>query len=193
MRRARADGVGWVLGLLLGLAACGDTPPPQSASSLEATAQQLIDRLDRLASALEAMPRTSPAPAPQVSPVTERTSVADSTTELLARIDALERELAALRRNTGSALAPGRATPILPIQTHSLAQVREQLGSEDQSVLQAARRSLFLLTQQQVLERFGMPSDVGVNQDHSVHWSWRDGDRHLLGVTFVDGVAVVIY
>jgi hypothetical protein len=52
---------------------------------------------------------------------------------------------------------------------------------------------MFLLSQQQVLERFGMPSDVAVNQDHSVHWSWRDGDKHLLSVTFVDGVAVVIY
>jgi hypothetical protein len=71
--------------------------------------------------------------------------------------------------------------------------VREQLSSEDQSVFQAARRSMFLLSQQQVLERFGMPSDVAVNQDHSVHWSWRDGDKHLLSVTFVDGVAVVIY
>jgi len=193
MRRTRADGVGWVLGPLLGLAACGDTPPQPPSSGLEATAQQLIDRLDRLASALEAMPRTSPAPATQVPPVTERTSVTDATTELLARIDTLERELAAMRRNAGSAFAPARATPIQPMQTHSLTQVREQLSSEDQSVLQAARRSLFMLTQQQVLERFGMPSDVGVNQDHSVHWSWRDGDKHLLGVTFVDGVAVVIY
>ena len=191
MRRTRA--FGWVPGLLLSLAACGETPPPPSASGLEATAQQLIDRLDRLASALEAMPRTSPAPAAQVAPVAERTSVTDATTELLARIDTLERELAAMRRSAGSVSTPARATPIQPMQTHSLTQVREQLSSEDQSVLQGARRSLFMLTQQQVLDRFGMPSDVGVNQDHSVHWSWRDGDRHLLGVTFVDGVAVVIY
>jgi hypothetical protein len=176
---------------LLSLAACGEAPPPPSASSLEATAQQLIDRLDRLATALEAMPRTSPAPAQQV-PV-DRTAVTDTTTELLARIDSLERELAAMRKTAGSAYAPARATPIPPIQTHSLAQVREQLSSEDQSVFQAARRSMFLLSQQQVLERFGMPSDVAVNQDHSVHWSWRDGDKHLLSVTFVDGVAVVIY
>lgn len=193
MRRTRADRVGWVLGLLLSLAACGETPPPTLPALLDAaTAQQLIDRLDRLASALEAMPRTSPAPAAQV-PVSERTSVTDTTSELLARIDSLERELAAMRRNPGSAFTPTRAAPIQPMQTHSLTQVRQQLSSEDQSVLQAARRSLFMLSQQQVLERFGMPSDVAVNQDHSVHWSWRDGDKHLLSVTFVDGVAVVIY
>jgi hypothetical protein len=123
--------------------------------------------------------------------VAERTAAVDATTELAARIDALEREIAMLRRSAGSAFAPARATPILPMQTQSLTQVNEQLRSEDKTVSQAIRRSLFLLTQQQVLERFGMPSDVGVSADHSIYWSWRDGDNHLLSVTFVDGLAVV--
>jgi outer membrane murein-binding lipoprotein Lpp len=191
MRRTRAVRVGLVLGLTLGLAACGETPPPTPATLLDAsTAQQLFERLDRLASALEAMPRASAAPVLQV-PTAERTVVADATTELTARIDALEREVAAMRKNMGTAFAPARATAILPMQTHSVVQMSEQLNSEDKTVLQSARRSLFLLTQQQVLERFGMPSDIGVNQDHSIYWAWRDGDRHLLGVTFVDGVAVM--
>jgi hypothetical protein len=142
---------------------------------------------------LEAMPRATGAPSVPRPEVAERTAASDATTELTARIDALERELAAMRRNMGSAFAPARATPIPPMQTHSLAQVSEQLKSEDQAVLQTGRRSLFLLTQQQVLERFGMPSDVTVNADHSVFWSWRDGDKHLLGMTFVDGLAVMFY
>jgi hypothetical protein len=154
-------------------------------------AQQLFDRLDRLASALEAMPRATGAPAIPRPEATERTAVADATTELTARIEALEREVASMRKNMGSAIAPARTTQIPPMQTHSLAQVSEQLNSEDKNLLQTARRSLFLLTQQQVLERFGMPSDIGVNQDHSIYWAWRDGDRHLLGMTFVDGVAVM--
>jgi len=192
MRRKRADRVGWVLALTLGLTACGETPPPTPPALLDAAvAQQLLDRLDRLASALEAMPRASGAAAPQMPASAERTAVADATTELTARIEALEHELAAMRKNMGSAFAPARATPIPPMQTHSLAQMSEQLNSEDKTVLQTARRSLFLLTQQQVLERFGMPSDIGVNQDHSIYWAWRDGDRHLLGMTFVDGVAVM--
>ena len=191
MRRMRAESPGWVL-CLLSLAACGETTPPTPAALFDAaTTQQLFDRLDRLATALEAVPRATGAPAAPRPEATERTVVSDATTELTARIEALEREVAALRKNMGSAFAPTRTTQIPPMQTHLLAQVSEQLNSEDKNLLQAARRSLFLLTQQQVLERFGMPSDIGVNQDHSIYWAWRDGDKHLLGMTFVDGVAVM--
>src|SRR5262245_43626862 len=107
MRRTRAVRIGWVLGLTLSLAACGETPPPTPPALLDAaTAQQVLDRLDRLASALEAMPRASGTPSPQMPAVAERTAVADATTELTARIAALEHELAAMRKNMGSAFAP---------------------------------------------------------------------------------------
>ena len=190
MRRPRADAVGWVL--LAGLGACDNTPPPAPAPGMDAaTPQQLFDRLDRRVAALEAIPRASGTVAVPVEATAERTPAADKTGELEARIDALEREVALLHARSGSSFAPARASPVLPTQTHVVEQTGGQLRSKDEAVKQEARRSLFRLTQAQVLERFGMPRDTAVTKEGHVSWSYGRGDSYF-HVTFIDGLANVI-
>ena len=179
--------------LSLGLGACGDTPPPPAAPGLDAaTAQQLFERLDRLVGALEAMPRQTGALAVPVEAVAERTPVVDTTSELKARIDALEREVAMLGARSGSSFAAARTAPVLPMQLHAVKQVSDQLRSKDGALKQEARRSLFRLNQQQVLERFGMPSWTEVTKESSVRWVY-ESEEMSFSVTFVDGLTTVIY
>ncbi|HEX6812200.1 MAG TPA: hypothetical protein VF384_11295 [Planctomycetota bacterium] len=174
-----------------GLAACDDTPPP--APGLDAaTAQQLFDRLDRLVAALEAMPRQTSSVSAPIEAVAERTQVRESANELVARIDGLEREVARLRTNGGSWFAPPRTPPAPPMQVLALERLNSQLASGDQSVQQEVRRSVFGLTPQQVVERFGMPTHVDALAEHSRYWRWSADNKTLCSVTFVDGLAMYI-
>ena len=199
MRPMRAGWSGWVLmaGLSVGLGACDDTPPPAPAHTPApgfdaATAQQLFDRLDRLVGALEAMPRASGALVVPVEATAERTPVVDRTNELEARIDALERVVAMLRPPSLNSFTPARAAPAPPMQMHALEQMKSQLASKDQAL--EARRSVFGLTQQQVLERFGVPTRVDAEKDYTRHWTWYSVDgAQLCVVTFVDGLATSIH
>ena len=190
MRRPRADAVGLVL--LAGLGACDNTPPPAPTPGLDAaTAQQLFDRLDRRVAALEAIPRASGTVAVPIEATAERTPAADKTGELEERIDALEREIALLHVRSGSSFAPARAAPVIPMQMHAVEQTSGQLRSKEEAVQQEARRLLFRLTQAQVLERFGMPSETDVTKEHNVRWIYQSG-RMSFAVTFVDGLVSVI-
>ena len=126
-----------------------------------------------------------------VEATAERTPAADKTGELEARIDALEREIALLHVRSGSSFAPARAAPVIPMQMQQVDQTYAQLRSREEAVQQEARRSLFRLTQAQVLERFGMPSDTDVTKEHNVRWIYQFG-RASFSVTFVDGLVTVI-
>ncbi|HEX6812201.1 MAG TPA: hypothetical protein VF384_11300 [Planctomycetota bacterium] len=192
MRSKRTDRLGrfLVTGLLVGLAACDDAPPPAPASGVDAaTAQQLLDRLDLIVAALQAIPRQTSAVAAPGEAVAERTQVSAPANELEARIAALEREVAVLRARSGSSSPQPRTALVLPLQLHAFEQLKTQLESEDQSVRQELRRSVFGLTQQQVLERFGMPTEVDAPAEHLRYWRWSTAERHLCTVTFVDGLA----
>ena len=190
MRRPRVDAVGWVL--LAGLGACDNTPPPAPTPGLDAaTAQQLFDRLDRLVGALQAIPRASGTVAVPVEATAERTPAADKTAGLEARIDALEREIALLHVRSGSSVAPARAAPALPMQTHAVEQTSGQLRSKDGAMQQDARRSLFRLTQSQVLERFGMPTWTQVTPERNLRWVYQSGQARF-EVIFVDDLVAVI-
>lgn len=189
MRHPRTNAVGWVL--LACLVACDDTPPPVPPGIDAATAQQLFDRLDRMVVALEAMSRASGTVAVPVEATAERTPVVDKTSELEARIDALEREIALLHVRSGSSFAPAREPPVLPTRKQVVEQTGGQLWSKVEAVQQETRRSLFRLTQTQVLERFGMPSETGVTQEGYVRWSYR-WEKGYFSFTFVDGLVNVI-
>ncbi|HZN39880.1 MAG TPA: hypothetical protein VFD82_13805 [Planctomycetota bacterium] len=138
------------------------------------------------------MPRASGALAVPIEAVAERTPAVDRTNELEARIDALERAVAMLRASGASSFGPARSAPVPPMQTRALAQVRSQLESQDQAVILEARRSVFGLSQQQVLERLGMPSEVDVGGEHTRYWRWRVDGKQLCSVTFVDGLVTLL-
>lgn len=175
------------------LSACDNTPAPAPASGLDAaTAQQLFERLDRLVAALEMMPHASGTVSAPVPATGDRTLIANETTELVARIENLERELVVLRSRSGGSQATARQTPPLPMQTQAVQQAGEQLKSADNAVKQEARRSLFRLTQPQMLERYGMPSYVHVGANSSIEWAYQMGHECPLKVLFVDGLVTEI-
>jgi hypothetical protein len=55
-----------------------------------------------------------------------------------------------------------------------------------------ARRSVFGLTPQQVLERFGAPTSVEATNEHTRLWVWSVEERFDFCVVFVDGFATSI-
>jgi len=140
---------------------------------------------------LEAIPRPTGTPAVPVEAVAERTRVVDPANGLEARIEALEHEIVMLRAHSSNSSAPARTAPVLPLQANVLGQVKSQLASKDQVVILEARRSVFGLTPQQLLQRFGMPSEVGAPNAYTRYWTWRL-DQQWCTVTFFDGLATSI-
>ncbi|HEX5050955.1 MAG TPA: hypothetical protein VFZ65_04215 [Planctomycetota bacterium] len=180
--------------LLLATGSCDNSPPPVVQTGLDpATTQPLLERLDRLVGALEAL---SSMPGPVTAPTTapsERVAVAGETNDLVARIENLERGLTALqaRRPAAGSWSGRRGAVPPPMAAPAVAQFSAQLRSEDAAVQREARRSLFLLTEQEVLDRFGMPSDVGETQTGSIYWGYETAESNF-SVTFVNGLATVI-
>ncbi|HEX5051202.1 MAG TPA: hypothetical protein VFZ65_05485 [Planctomycetota bacterium] len=190
MRRTTAARLAtwFVIALPAMLASCGDTPPPAPATALDAaTARQLLDRLDRLITVLEAPQHASAAPGPAAPAAAERTLIADPTPDLVARIDALERELA-VTRSLGPAGFAGIPGSIPPLRAAAVQQFAAQLNGQDEVVQKEALRSAFLLTQQQVIDRFGMPSHVSLNNG-VMAWEYVSGESSIY-IRFVNGLAV---
>jgi hypothetical protein len=180
-----------VLLLLLPLGACGPgTPPPREDPVV---LQPLLDRLDRLVAALQASataPSPTMAPAvPGVEPAAnnERHAVEPSA-ELLQRIEALEREVARLQESTGShRLEPMGEAP-RPKMAHVVEVLSSQLNGTNESEMSEARRSLFCLSEQQVLQRLGMPDQTEVSLSHQgeIYWFYHGGEKSFT-LHFVNG------
>lgn len=179
--------------LLIVGAACDNPTPIPTAPGLDArTAQQLFERLDRLVAALESMPRVSAPVAEMAARAPERTLAPDANAELIARLEALEHDFARLRERTGLSASPvARLTVPPPMEPMAVQQCCTQLWGNDEAVRQEARRSLFQLTEQQVLQRLGTPTYSGIGEKGHVQWQYRSEKFGLL-LTFVDGRVVVI-
>ena len=182
--------------LLLVAAACDDTAVP--APSLDAaTVQGLFERLDRVAQALEANARLPATPAAAVAEPAQRTLVGGDA-NLAARIDAIEQRLAELLARRGAqTYAPERIETPPVMQAAAVEHLSLQVRSEERSPQEQGRRSLFHLTEQQVLQLLGTPSETAITQQGHVYWGFKPkakaGTRsHGLGLTFVDGRVAVI-
>ena len=107
-------------------------------------------------------------------------------TELLARIDHLERELA----RSLAALGVRQATPFTPpatIVTAAVDHLHVRMTSEDEATRRDAFRTVFGLSDAQVLREFGMPTETLVLQGGVVKWGYEHGD-HEVWFTFANGV-----
>jgi hypothetical protein len=182
-----------VLGLLLiaVVAACDDHAPPAPANGLDAaTAQQLFERLDRLVAALESTTRVTAPVGETAGAAPVRTLVADASADLSARLDALEHELIRLRDRPGiAAPAIARTVEPPPMESAAVEQFSNQLKAEG-PVHQDARRSVFQMTQQQMLQRFGSPTNTYITDRGHVAWIWQAGTSGF-SVVFVDGRVAV--
>jgi len=182
------------LGFLLvaAAAACDDGAPPTPTNGLDAaTAQRLFERLDRLVAALESTTRAGAPAGETATNPPARTLVADATSDLVARLDALENEVARLKDRSGMPGPIARVTAMPPMEPVAVQQYAVQLQSEDQAVRQEARRSLFQLSEQQILQRLGTPTYTGIADGGHVSWSYDSGESHL-NLIFVNGRVVVI-
>jgi hypothetical protein len=77
---------------------------------------------------------------------------------------------------------------IAPTRSEAVQHVRAQLDNENQRA--EARRSMFLLTPSEVLDRFGVPTDTESN-DNTLWWRWELRDGNNLSIGFVNGVAML--
>ena len=184
----------FLVACVLTVAAC--EPPPMPTAAIDAaTMNALLQRMDRLITALEGGHHPSPesADAHSHAAAAQRMPVAGDTEALLARIDALEAKLAVLQRTApqGSLAAPGfpGAAPLM--RTQGVQQLLDLKGRDEQQSGNEAFRSLFMLGPSQVLDRLGTPSNVGV-ADGNWYWNYQiQGDRSL-SITFSQGVVVAV-
>src|SRR5262249_53219103 len=148
-----------LLPLLLPFGACGPGPPPPREDPV--VLQPLLERLDRLVEALQTRgaapsPTVTAAPGAAPSPANERV-LAEPSAELLQRVEALERAVARLQVSAGAQrLEPPVELP-RPKNLPAVAALVAQLSRDDEPRRTEARRSLFRLTEQQVLARLGLP------------------------------------
>lgn len=184
----------FVVGVGAGLlGSCDSSPPPAPQAGLDdATVSRLLERIDRLVAAVEA---TQPAAGAIVSTGVEsakRVAATDEATELRARIEQLERELEVLRaRGGGPSPALWFMAEPPPIRMDQVARVCAQINAEDEAEQQATRRTLFQWTQRQMLERFGMPTQIRESKGGNAQWLYQTEDSGF-SVIFIDGVATVI-
>jgi len=185
-----------VLCAVLAFAACDHTPPPTPPALDAETARQLFEHMEELVAALRtrsAAPVHGDLVAASVPAVAtpERTLADASVTALHERLEALEREVAQLRTaaQRQATVAP-RATLPPPRNTASVELAINQLAH--QATRAEARRSFFMLSMQQVLDQFGVPDGVGVDEDgRRVKWSYQI-DKKALELTFYDGIVINI-
>jgi hypothetical protein len=164
-----------------------DSPTLPPTDSLDGAAvRQLFSRMDRLVTALEALPAAPLAATGGSEPPSERALVADDRGELLERIETLEQALTSLRRRSGMA-PPPRPAAAPPIRPAAVSFHRKQMDSGDQAIVRAARRAHFRLTEDQILRQYGMPSESRVQQNGSVLWVYQADDKSS-GFIFVNGL-----
>lgn len=177
------------------IAAACEPPPAPTAAIDVATMNALLQRMDRLITALEGGHHPSPesADAHSQAAAPQRLPAAGDSEALLARIDALEAKLAVLQRIApqGSLAASGipGAAPLM--RTQGVQQLLDLKDRDEQQSGNEAFRSLFMLGPGQVLDRLGTPSNVGV-ADGNWYWNYQvQGDRSL-SITFSQGVVVAV-
>ncbi|HZN38947.1 MAG TPA: hypothetical protein VFD82_09095 [Planctomycetota bacterium] len=130
------------------------------------------------------------AAAPAVA-ASERTPADASLSSLHERLEALEREVAQLRgAATRYATMAPRATLPPPRRTASVELAVDQLANE--ATRAEVRRSLFMLSMQQVLDQLGVPDSFGLEKDGRVEWRYEMG-RKGLTLTFHEGVVMDVY
>jgi hypothetical protein len=184
---------------VLSLTAACDAPvaPPHAAIDA-ATLQPLLERLDLLVAALQA--RSSAVPAANAASAllaTDAPGPASTTRteamppQLLERLEAIERELARLQASSGARPYAAPSAPTVPKLAAAVATLAAQFNGTDEVARVAARRSLFRLTEQEVLQRLGMPDEMDVNDHGLLYWGYREGD-HGFGLRFVNGVVADI-
>lgn len=175
---------------ILALSSCHDTPPetPAATGLEDATGKRLAASLDRLAAALERMPAATPTATatPVVPMATERTAAPEGIAELAARIAALEQVWSTGSSRPQQALLSGPPGSVAPIQPAAVQSVVRMLRSEDRAAKAEGVRSLFGSTQQQVLQRLGLPTEVNLGNNPNIKWVYRIEDSYL-EVIFRDG------
>jgi hypothetical protein len=119
----------------------------------------------------------------------ERTPADASLTALHERIEALEREVAQLRAAAaGHASMATRAIPPPPKLTARVELAVDQLTNE--AMRAEARRSLFMLGMQQVVDQLGMPDSTHCDNERVI-WQYHSNKR-LLELTFRDGFVMAV-
>lgn len=63
---------------------------------------------------------------------------------------------------------------------------------QNSTTREQARRSLFMLSMQQVVDQLGVPDQTEFEQDGRMRWRYRVDEKHL-ELTFRDGVVMHIY
>lgn len=166
--------------------ACADPPPPPRESLDAEAVRALFDRMDRLVTALEGMPALRPVAHGGWQPDGQRTEVVEDRDELLRRIEQLEAALVAVQSRGGGGHGP---TPVLvppsPMRQREVEQLAMRVSGEDPSGLREMQQRHFRHTEAQVLQEFGMPTNVYVH-DGSVRWHYESGE-HDFTLVFVDG------
>src|SRR5262245_37289915 len=184
-----------VLCAILAFAACDHTPPPTQPALDAETVRQLFEHMEELVAALRtqaAAPVRQDLVSSAVPAVAapERTLADASLTALHERLEALEREVAQLRSAAaGPVLTAMRATPPPPKRPASVELAADQLANE--STRDNARRSLFMLSMQQVVDQLGMPDSTQFS-DGAQTWRYQS-DKKILNLQFRDGVVMSVY
>jgi len=170
------------------LAACDNSPTPPSTPVLDVeVVQQLFARMDRLVTALEAVPAAA---AGTERPPLERTLVTDDREELLQRIETLEQTVTTLRARGGMAPVGRRAAPPV-IRPAAVVHLNKQVNSKDESTVTAMRRAHFRMTEEQILQQYGMPSEV-IESNSGVTWTYT-AEGETSGFVFVNGLVARIW
>ncbi len=186
--------VGIAMLWLVPLAACGrQAAPPQAAGVELPELARLCERLDRLIGLLERAP--APTTEAGTAPV-ERTPADADAAALRTRVDELEQELAILRAQVslrGGALgAAERPHVIPPTRDDAVARMVATVRADGEQKRNDALRAMLLMGPAQVLQTFGMPTDVWFANDGAVKWQYRIGE-HDLYVVFVNGMVMRVH
>ena len=176
---------------LLATAACTPPDPPLVVQSgvNAAAVDRLIERIDALVAALGHVPATAASAATAPAQAGERTRVADDSIALLARIEMLEHTIAALQ--TRGPTIPAGVTPrhaVGPMRQDVVGQMQAQFA--DKAQRENARRSLFMLTPHEVLERLGMPASTYLD-GHTLWWRY-SFDKNEMSIGFLDGAVMFV-
>ena len=189
-----------LLGHAIGANSAAPAAAPQALDTLAADLRLLASQLARLQGAIgkEPAPAAAAAPTPPREPAAEAAAAthepaagADATDEALQRLAMRLQQL----ETTGNATAAewlqrAREQNPQPNQV-AVAQLFEQLREhpDDQARRKGIERQVWLLGTKEVVQRFGMPSNI-INSKDALGWEyWLPGGRQLT-LWFRDGLVV---
>lgn len=161
--------------------------PSQSSPAVPEVATVLTPLFERLVTAIEAL---EPASLVTGQPAERLVPEGGATTALVARVAALERQLAQRRGGTahiasGLANSHQQATRYEAVRRFAAELISDNAGA-------AVQQRVLLKTPAELLRMFGMPTSCGVSQAGHMSWHWHDPQsQNGFGVQFVNGYAVM--